>query len=78
MEVWKNDKNVSIWYAQTRSTLSDFNGARLKLNSTKISPVIKDNSMKQLSLVFSDQDKKLTLSLVNDYLKTAQFEDSIL
>lgn len=78
MEVWKNDKNVSIWYAQTRSTLSDFNGARLKLNSTKISPVIKDNSMKQLSLVFSDQDRKLTLSLVNDYLKTAQFEDSIL
>jgi predicted ATPase len=78
MEVWKNDKNVSIWYAQTRSTLTDFNGHRLKLNSTKISPVIKDNSLKQLSLVFSEQDRKLTLSLVNDYLKTAQFEDSIL
>lgn len=78
MEVWKNDKNVSIWYAQTRSTLTDFNGNRLKLNSTKISPVIKDNSIKQLSLVFSEQDRKLTLSLVNDYLKTAQFEDSIL
>ncbi len=77
MEVWKNDKNVSIWYAQTRSTLTDFNGLRLKLNSTKISPVIKDNSLKQLSLVFSEQDRKLTLSLVNDYLKTAQFEDSI-
>jgi hypothetical protein len=78
MEVWKNDKNVSIWYAQTRTTLTDFNGLRLKLNSTKISPVIKDNSLKQLSLVFSEQDRKLTLSLVNDYLKTAQFEDSIL
>lgn len=78
MEVWKNDKNVSIWYAQTRSTLADFNDLRLKLNSTKISPVIKDNSLKQLSLVFSEQDRKLTLSLVNDYLKTAQFEDSIL
>jgi len=76
MEVWKNDKNVSIWYAQTRSILTDFNGIRLKLNSTKISPVIKDNSIKQLSLFFSEQDRKLTLSLVNDYLKTAQFEDS--
>lgn len=76
MEVWKNDKNVSIWYAQTRSILTDFKGIRLKLNSTKISPVIKDNSIKQLSLFFSEQDRKLTLSLVNDYLKTAQFEDS--
>lgn len=76
MEVWKSDKNVSIWYAQTRSILTDFKGIRLKLNSTKISPVIKDNSIKQLSLFFSEQDRKLTLSLVNDYLKTAQFEDS--
>ncbi|TRX42278.1 AAA family ATPase [Flavobacterium restrictum] len=78
MEVWKYDKNVSIWYAQMRTSVADSNGFRLKLNSTKISPVIKDNALQQLSLVFSEQDRKLTLSIVNDYLKTAQFEDSII
>ncbi|MFN3757240.1 MAG: AAA family ATPase [Flavobacterium sp.] len=77
METWKNDTNVSIWYAQMRNSIIDLNGNRLKLNSTKISPVIKDNSFQQLSLIFSEQDRKLTLSLVNDYLKTAQFEDTI-
>lgn len=76
MEVWKFDKNVSIWYAQMRSSVAEFNNKRLKINSTKISPVIKDNSLQQLSLEFSEQDRKLTLAIVNDYLKTAQFEDS--
>ncbi|WP_026711006.1 AAA family ATPase [Flavobacterium filum] len=77
METWKKDSNVSIWYAQMRNSIVELNGKRLKLNSTKISPVIKDNSIQQLSLIFSEQDRKLTLSLVNDYLKTAQFEDTI-
>ena len=76
MEAWKNNSNVSIWYAQMRNTIIDINNQRLKLNTTKISPVVKDNSSHQLSLVFSEQDRKITLSLVNDYLKTAQFEDS--
>lgn len=78
METWKDDKNVSIWYSQMRTSISDIGGARMKMNSTKISPVIKDNSLQQLKLIFSDQDRKLTLSIVNDYLKTAQFEDSLL
>ncbi|WP_396155211.1 AAA family ATPase [Flavobacterium macrobrachii] len=73
METWKDDKNVSIWYAQMRTSISDIGGARMKMNSTKISPVIKDNSLQQLKLIFSDQDRKLTLSIVNDYLKTALF-----
>jgi predicted ATPase len=76
MDTWKNDKNVSIWYAQMRTTISDINGDRLKINSTKISPVIKDNSLLQLRLIFSEQDRKLTLARVNDYLQTAQFEET--
>ncbi|WP_396151335.1 AAA family ATPase [Flavobacterium sp.] len=75
MDTWKNDTNVSIWYAQMRNSIIDLHSNRIKLNSTKISPVIKDNSIQQLSLIFSEQDRKLTLSLVNDYLKTAQFEE---
>ncbi|MDI9309093.1 MAG: AAA family ATPase [Limnohabitans sp.] len=75
MDSWKNDKNVSIWYAQMRTSITDINDNRLKINSTKITPVIKDNSLLQLSLIFSEQDRKLTLAIVNDYLQTAQFEE---
>ncbi len=74
---WKDDSNVSIWYAQMRTLLTEINNARTKLNVTKISPVIKEDNQ-QLNLVFSDQDKKLTLSLVGDYLKTADFENNII
>ena len=77
METWKDDKNVSIWYAQMRTSISSVNGERMKINATKISPVLKDNSLQQLKIIFSEQDRKLTLAIVNDYLKTAQFEDSI-
>ena len=76
MEIWQNDSNVSIWYAQMKTSVTTINDVRLKLNSTKISPVIKDNNLQQLALVFSEQERKLTLSIVNDYLKTAQFEDT--
>jgi len=76
MDFWKNDKNVSIWYAQMRTSISNINENRLKINSTKISPVVKDNSLLQLSLIFSEQDRKLTLAIVNDYLQTAQFEET--
>ena len=76
LDSWENDKNVSIWYAQMRTSISNINKNRLKINSTKISPVIKDNSLLQLSLIFSEQDRKLTLAIVNDYLQTAQFEET--
>lgn len=75
---WKEDKNVSIWYAQMRNTISDVNDRRLKLNSTKISRVLKDDSLQQLNLIFSEQDRKLTLAIVKDYLQTAEFEDTII
>jgi len=56
-----------------RTSISDIDDERLKLNSTKISPVLKEKTQ-QLNLVFSEQDRKLTLSIVQDYLKTADFE----
>ncbi len=74
---WKFDKNVSVWYAQMRNSVSEIDQKRLKLNSTKISPVYKENSL-QLNLVFSEQDRKLTVSIVQDYLKTADFEYNII
>ena len=75
---WKEDKNVSIWYAQMRSNISNINSKRLKINCTKISRVVKDESSRQLSLVFSEQDRKLTLAIVKQYLQTAEFEDTLI
>ncbi len=78
MMKWQNDTNVSIWYAQMRNTITEISNTRLKINTTKISRVIKDNSLQQLHLVFSEQDRKLTLAIVNDYLQTAEFEDNVI
>lgn len=74
---WRYDSNVSIWYAQMRSTIAEINQKRVKLNITKLSPVLKENTL-QLNLVFSEQDRKLTLSIVQDYLKTADFENKVI
>lgn len=74
---WKNDINVSIWYAQMRNTVTEINNTRLKVSATRISRVIKDDSLQQLNLIFSEQDRKLTLAIVKDYLQTAEFEDNI-
>lgn len=74
---WQNDINVSIWYAQMRNTITSINNSRLKISTTRISRVIKDDSLQQLNLIFSEQDRKLTLAIVKDYLQTAEFEDNI-
>jgi predicted ATPase len=65
---WQNDNNVSIWYAEMRNRITDINGKRISLSITSILPVVKDN---QLSIVLSEQDKKLTLANVRRYLETA-------
>lgn len=77
MMKWKEDKNVSIWYAQMRTSILNINQNRMKVNSTKINRVIKDDTTSQLNIVFSEQDRKLTKAIVKDYLQTAEFEDSI-
>lgn len=78
MMKWQNDMNVSIWYAQMRTSISEINNNRLKLNTTKISRVIKDDSQQQLNLIFSEQDRKLTLAIVKDYLQTSDFENNLI
>lgn len=78
MMKWQNDANVSIWYAQMRTIISVIDGDRLKLNVTKISRVIKDDTQQQLNLIFSEQDRKLTLAIVKDYLQTSEFENNLI
>ena len=67
---WQDDNNVSIWYAEMRNRVADINGNRVALSITTILPVIKDANL-QLALDFSEQDKKITLTKVKEYLETA-------
>ena len=67
---WQHDDNVSIWYAEMRNRVTDIQNKRMTLSITSILPVIKEDS-RQLMLSFSDQEKKMTLSNVKNYLETA-------
>lgn len=70
---WKNDPNVTIWYSQMRTRVSDIEGQRMKIDVTKVVPVMKENSQ-QLMLEFPEQELKLTLATVKQYLQTSEFE----
>jgi predicted ATPase len=69
---WKEDKNVSIWYADIIDRIVTLNRKRSNLSATKILPVVKDDNS-QLQFLFSEVEKKVTLKTVQHYLKTADF-----
>jgi predicted ATPase len=73
---WENDSNVSIWYAQMRTSIFSINNERLKMSITKINRVIKLLN-NQGVIEFSEQERKLTLATVREYLQTADFENTI-
>lgn len=73
---WENDPNVSIWYAQMRTSISSINNERLKMNITKINRVMKLGNNNGV-IEFSEQERKLTLATVREYLQTADFENTI-
>jgi predicted ATPase len=75
MHKWKKDQNVSLWYAQMRTGIFDIGDERLKMNITKINPVIKEDSY-QTTIEYSEQEKKLTLATVEEYLRTSEFENT--
>jgi len=66
---WQHDNNVSIWYAEMRNRVTDFQNKRVKLSATSILPVMTEKT--PLTLSFSEQEKKLTLSKIKKYLETA-------
>ncbi|MDB9417610.1 AAA family ATPase [Microcystis aeruginosa] len=73
---WQDDKNVSIWLSQLTTIISTIEGKRIKMKSSNFHPVIKENK-KQLTLFYSENEAKLTLSEVVEYLKTADTESAI-
>jgi hypothetical protein len=66
---WEKDSTVSIWYAEIINRITDVNKSRIKISVTNILPVIKGAEY-QLSMVFSESQKKMTLSTVKEYLET--------
>ena len=72
---WKDDKTVSVWLSQLNTFIDEIEGKRVKLKATKILPVIKENS-RQLSLPFSEAERKFTLTEVIKYLQTADTENA--
>ena len=73
---WESDPNVSIWYAQMRTNIFSINNERLKMSITKINRVIKLLN-NQGVIELSEQERKLTLATVREYLQTADFENTI-
>lgn len=70
---WKFDQQVSIWYAEMRERVTKLHDEFSAIRITTVLPVIKDNDSNQLMLPFevSEQDRKLTLTKVKNYLETA-------
>lgn len=70
---WKDDKSVSVHFAEMRTRIMNLDNTKRKLNITKITPVSKEG---QTTLIFSDQDRKLTIQTIKEYLQTIDFEST--
>jgi len=69
----ENNQNVSVQFSQMRSKITEIGGVKKKINITKITPVILENSF-QTNIPYSEQDQKFALSAINQYLQTEEFE----
>jgi predicted ATPase len=72
---WEEDKNVSIWLSNLNSLITNIKNKKMKIKITKILPVAKEYKY-QLSL-FTDEERKLTLIEVKNYLETGDNENAL-
>ena len=68
---WAQDINVSLNFAEMRTRIQEINGKKQKTKNTTILPVAKDG---QLTLPISEQDKKVSLLTVKEYLSSLNGE----
>ena len=66
---WKQDNTVTIWYANKINRLIDIGSNKISLSVTNISVVDKENQ-NQIGLFITEQERKITLSRVKEYLET--------
>lgn len=77
---WKTDNRVSVWFSQLNTLVTKFDKEKIKINITKMLPVLKEaNSSKPLSLFpdITESEKKLNLANVKRYLQTTELEQVI-
>lgn len=67
---WVKDDLVSIWYAEIRKRVTTIDEQRMVLNITNMSPVSKEGGLQMNIFETSEQDKKITLAKVDQYLST--------
>lgn len=72
---WQKDKTVSVHYAEMRTRITEWNGQRVKMGVTKITPALKDTDIIQ-ELPFPEADLKLTITNIKNYLQTTDFEQA--
>ncbi len=68
-----DSKNINIWYAEIKTSITNLHGKRMKLRTTEISPVSPDPTS-QLEL--SERQRKLTSIEVEKYLRTLDMESN--
>lgn len=68
------NKYVSIWFSKMNTLITDFKDKRYKIQITRITPV--DTEGQTIISEFSDQEKKLTLMEVKNFLNTANFSSN--
>jgi predicted ATPase len=73
---WQNDKNVSVYYAEMRTRIAQWHDHKIKVGVTKIIPALKKITP-QLDFAFSEQERKITIAVIKDYLDTADVQDAI-
>ena len=69
MRKWMLSPYVSINFAQMVNRITSVDDAKKKLLVTKITPVPKEEGV-QMSIPFTEQEKRMTLQMIEDYLRS--------
>jgi len=71
----KEQESVTVWFSQLVSQVIEGSFGKRRIFVTKMLPVVKGN--KQLSIKFSENERRLTLLQLTEYLKNADFEQVV-
>jgi len=67
LQNWNRDPKVSMWFAKMSNRIINFEGRRLKIQVSNLSPIIKN---RELPFFVSEEETRITLSTVEKYLET--------
>ena len=74
---WGHDDNVSIWLSRMSTFISNEDGEKRKLQVSRMSPVVKKAKQMTLFEEIEENELKLTLSEVREYLETADTGNAV-